>query len=58
LRLDAVIEERERIAMDAPREKTKALMEMGILTKFTKQIDNMNESLERLKADTSTGQRD
>jgi hypothetical protein len=33
LRLDAVIEERERIAMDAPREKTKALMEMGILTR-------------------------
>jgi hypothetical protein len=60
LRLDAVIEERERIAMDTPHEKTGALMDKldGDIDEMTKQIDNMNESLEQLKGDTSAGQRD
>jgi hypothetical protein len=60
LRLDAVIEERERIAMDAPHEKTGALLDKldADIEEMTKQIDSMNESLE-LKADAaSTGKGD
>ncbi len=46
--------------MDTPHEKTGALMDKldGDIDEMTKQIDNMNESLEQLKADTSAGQRD
>ena len=61
MRLDAVLEERERIAVeDAPHEKTGALMDKldGDIDEMTRQIDNMNESLERLQADTSAGRRD
>ena len=46
--------------MDAPHEKTRALLDKldGDIDEMTKQIDTMNESLEQLKVDTSTGRRD
>jgi hypothetical protein len=58
LRLDAIIEERERLAMDAPYEKKGALLDKldADIDDMTKQIDNMNKVLE-LKADMSKIQR-
>jgi hypothetical protein len=56
LRLDAVIEERERLAMDTQGERTRALMIKldKDIDEMTQQIVNMHQSLE-LKGDALLG---